>query len=45
MDELEKYIHNHPKMKEFNLNGELYKSKINILKKILDEVVIEFNNL
>ena len=45
IDDLEKYIHNHPKLKEFKTNNELYKIKFNDLKNIIIEIKNEFENL
>jgi len=43
--ELEKYIHDHPKLKEFKIKNEIYKIKFNDLKNILIEIKNEFENL
>ena len=42
-DNLEKYIHNHPKLKEYKTNNELYKIKLEDLKKIILEIKNEFD--
>ena len=45
MNNLEQFIHNHFKLKEYKTNNELYKIKFEDLKKIILEIKNEFDEL
>jgi len=44
-ENLENYIHDHPKLKEFKIKNEIYKIKFEDLKEILIEIKNEFDEL